>query len=99
MDITLILSTFSTILLAELGDKTQLATFVLSGATNRPFAVFLGSSCALVLTSLLGAVAGGSISQLVPNSVLKAFAAFLFIYIGITLIKTALTTKMETNDK
>ena len=99
MDATLIISTFSTILLAELGDKTQLATFVLSGATNRPFAVFVGSSSALVLTSLLGALAGGSISQLVPNSLIKAFAALIFVYIGISLIKTSITTNMESNHR
>ena len=53
MDITLLISTFLTVFLAELGDKTQLATVALSGTSDRPLAVFLGSSCALVLASLI----------------------------------------------
>ena len=57
MDLALLLSTFVTVFLAELGDKTQLATVALSGTSDRPFAVFLGSSSALVLASLLGALA------------------------------------------
>ena len=59
MDIPLLLSTFVTVFLAELGDKTQLATVALSGTSDRPLAVFLVSSSALVLASLIGALAGG----------------------------------------
>ena len=55
MILSLLLSTFLTVFIAELGDKTQLATLTISGTSNRPLAVFLGSSCALVLASLLGA--------------------------------------------
>ena len=61
MDFPLLLSTFLTVFLAELGDKTQLATVALSGTSNRPLAVFLGSSSALVLASLIGTLAGGSL--------------------------------------
>ncbi|PTT90885.1 hypothetical protein DBR45_55745, partial [Pseudomonas sp. HMWF031] len=61
MNITLLLSTFVTVFLAELGDKTQLATVAISGTSDRPLAVFLGSSSALVIASLIGAVAGGSL--------------------------------------
>ena len=59
MDFALLLSTFVTVFLAELGDKTQLATVAISGTSNRPLAVFIGSSSALVLASLIGAIAGG----------------------------------------
>ena len=54
----LLISTFLTVFLAELGDKTQLATVAISGTSNRPLAVFLGSSSALVLASLLGPLPG-----------------------------------------
>ena len=64
MNLTLLLSTFATVFLAELGDKTQLATVAISGTSNRPLAVFLGSSSALVLASLIGAIAGGSLCTL-----------------------------------
>ena len=58
MILSLLLSTFITVFVAELGDKTQLATLTISGTSNRPLAVFLGSASALVFASLLGAFAG-----------------------------------------
>ena len=60
MNFALLISTFVTVFLAELGDKTQLATVAISGTSDRPLAVFIGSSSALVLASLIGALAGGS---------------------------------------
>ena len=95
MVVTLLLSTCSTVFLAELGDKTQLATFALSGSTNRPYAVFLGSSCALVLSSLLGAMAGGSISNILPENILQALSALIFVYIGTTLIINSLSSQRD----
>ena len=86
MDPALLLSTFVTVFLAELGDKTQLATVALSGTSNRPMAVFLGSSTALVLASLLGALAGGSMASLIPTEWLQLAASLGFLVIGTRLI-------------
>ena len=85
MILSLLLSTFITIFVAELGDKTQLATLTISGTSNKPLAVFLGSSLALVFASLLGALAGGSISNFVPEIILKSIASVTFFIIGIRL--------------
>ena len=85
MILNLLLSTFLTIFIAELGDKTQLATLTMSGTSNKPLAVFLGSSTALVFASLIGALAGGSISNFVPEIILKSIASFTFLLIGIRL--------------
>ena len=82
MNLTLLLSTFATVFLAELGDKTQLATVAISGTSNRPFAVFVGSSSALVLASLIGAIAGGSLSNVVPADWLQLLASLGFLGIG-----------------
>ena len=79
MDLALLLSTFVTVFLAELGDKTQLATVALSGTSDRPFAVFLGSSSALVLASLLGALAGGSMASMIPADLLQLAASIGFL--------------------
>ena len=88
MTLTLLVSTFFTVFLAELGDKTQLATVALSGTSNRPLAVFVGSASALVLASLLGALAGGSIAELIPAEYLKLLASIGFLIIGQRLLLT-----------
>ena len=86
MNLTLLLSTFATVFLAELGDKTQLATVAISGTSNRPFAVFVGSSSALVLASLIGAIAGGSLSNVLPADWLQLLASLGFLGIGVKLL-------------
>ena len=99
MILSLLLSTFLTIFIAELGDKTQLATLTMSGTSNKPLAVFLGSSTALVFASLLGALAGGSISNFVPEIILKSIASFTFFIIGIRLFINSLTSNENDNKK
>ena len=84
--LALIISTFTTIFLAELGDKTQVATVAISGSSKRPLAVFLGSSIALVLASLIGVIAGGAIARLIPDSYLKLLSAIGLLIIGLKLI-------------
>ena len=87
MDFPLLASTFLTVFLAELGDKTQLAIVTISGTSNRPGAVFAGSSAALVFASLLGAAAGGSLSAVIPTNALQLAASLGFLIIGIRLIQ------------
>ena len=98
MVLSLLLSTFLTVFIAELGDKTQLATLTISGTSNKPLAVFLGSSSALVFASLLGALTGGSISNFLPELVLKSIASITFLIIGIKLLKDSLTSKKDEID-
>ena len=83
MLITLLISTFTTIFLAELGDKTQLATVAISGTSKRPLAVFIGSSIALILASLIGVIAGGAIARVVPENYLKMLSAIGLLIIGL----------------
>ena len=97
MILSLLFSTFLTIFIAELGDKTQLATLTISGTSDKPLAVFLGSSMALVITSLLGALAGGSISNYVPEIILKSIASLTFFVIGIRLFINSVNS--QKNDK
>jgi Ca2+/H+ antiporter, TMEM165/GDT1 family len=86
MDFKVLLTTFATIFLAELGDKTQLATFAFSAETKSRVAVFIGSAGALVLTSLLGVLLGAAISKLIPPNFLKMGAGALFVILGIWMI-------------
>jgi putative Ca2+/H+ antiporter (TMEM165/GDT1 family) len=86
MQLPLLASTFATVFLAELGDKTQLAIVTISGTSNRSGAVFAGSSLALVLASLLGAAAGGSLSSVISPDVLQLAASVGFLVIGSRLL-------------
>jgi putative Ca2+/H+ antiporter (TMEM165/GDT1 family) len=84
--LALLASTFATVFLAELGDKTQLAIVSISGTSDRPGAVFAGSAFALVLASLVGAAAGGSLSSVIPTEALQLAASVGFILLGTRLI-------------
>ena len=96
MIITLLFTTFVTVFLAEMGDKTQLTTITLSSTTNNPLAVFIGSSMALILATLLGALAGGSIANLIPSFLLKLLSGIVFLIIGINfLVKSKIETTNE----
>ena len=96
MLLTLLFTTFITIFLAEMGDKTQLTTITLSSTTNKPVAVFMGSSIALILATLLGALAGGSIANLIPAFLLKLLSGIVFLLLGINLL--AQSKKETTSD-
>ena len=99
MILSLLISTFITIFIAELGDKTQLATLTMSGTSNKPLAVFLGSSTALVLASLVGALAGGSISNFVPEIILKSIASVTFFILGMRLFINSFTSNDNGNNE
>ncbi len=87
MDIRLAVTVFGTVFLAELGDKTQLATLLFSAKSpDSLFTVFLGASLALVLTSALGVLAGGVVAQYVNPRLLSYTAGFGFVVIGIWTI-------------
>ena len=86
MILTLLITTFVTVFLAEMGDKTQLTTITLSSTTNKPLAVFIGSSLALISATLLGALAGGSIANLIPAFLLKLLSGIVFLIIGFNLL-------------
>ena len=86
MDLKVMLTAFAMIFLAELGDKTQLATFALAAENKTRLAVFLGSAAALVLTCLLAVVFGSAIGRLVPENYIKAGAGTLFILLVLWMI-------------
>ncbi|NLW45896.1 MAG: TMEM165/GDT1 family protein [Firmicutes bacterium] len=74
--------TFSTLFIAEMGDKTQLAVFTLVAESKQPLSVFLGASLALAVVTLIGVIFGGLVTKLVPPQYLKIGAGFLFVGIG-----------------
>lgn len=78
--------TFILVFLAELGDKTQLSTILLSGKSNHLWCVFLGSAMALVLSSLIGVFFGSLLNKYVPQYYIEIGASIAFITIGLALL-------------
>ena len=90
MDPKLFLTVFGTVFLAELGDKTQLATLLYAADAESPkLTVFAASASALVLTSALGVLGGLIISQYMTPKVLSWIAGVGFIAIGLWTISRA----------
>jgi len=89
MDIKLTLTVFITVFLAELGDKTQLATLLFAADKEvSKWTVFLGASLALIATSAIGVLAGSAISAVISPRQLQLVAGVGFVGIGIwTLVK------------
>ena len=82
---------FTTVFLAELGDKTQLATLLFSA--DKPGAkwiVFAGAAGALVLAAGIGVLAGTWISHYVSEKALKVVAGLAFVVMGLWTLKGAL---------
>ena len=82
-DLRLLASTFVTIFLAELGDKTQLATFSLAASASSRLAVFAGAALALVATSALGVLGGEAIARAIPEVWLRRAAGATFLVMGV----------------
>lgn len=80
------LVSFATIFIAELGDKTQLATLSFASRGMPPASVFAGSALALVAAAGLGTLAGAALSQFISERVLTTVAGAFFIVMGILML-------------
>jgi putative Ca2+/H+ antiporter (TMEM165/GDT1 family) len=89
MDWGALASTFGLIFVAELGDKTQLAVVTQTCKYRRPWAVFWGASLALTAVTLIGAVGGQLLGQVIPPTVLRIAAALAFVVMGILIGREA----------
>lgn len=89
MDLKLFATVFTTIFLAEMADKTQLATLAFAAEGNHSkWVVFLGAALALVATSAIGVLAGSLLAHWLNPRYLNWVAGLAFIAIGIwTLAK------------
>ncbi|MEW8657210.1 MAG: TMEM165/GDT1 family protein [Candidatus Thiodiazotropha endolucinida] len=89
MDLKILATVFTVVFIAELGDKTQLATMLFAADKDvSKFTVFIGASLALILASGIGVLAGSLLSQYISEKHLHYIAGFGFVVIGIwTLIK------------
>jgi putative Ca2+/H+ antiporter (TMEM165/GDT1 family) len=83
---TVFSSTFLTIFLAEMGDKTQLVTLLMSAESQSPWIVFIGAAVALIATSLIGVLIGYWLSKKLAPQVLDLSVAMLLLAIAAWLI-------------
>jgi putative Ca2+/H+ antiporter (TMEM165/GDT1 family) len=83
VDWKIFLTTFGTIFLAELGDKTQLAAIMMTSKTKLPLSVFMGATLALCLVTLVGVLLGEGLTAIIPQNILKKVAALAFVAIGL----------------
>jgi Ca2+/H+ antiporter, TMEM165/GDT1 family len=82
MDWKLFASAFVAIFVAEIGDKTQLATLSLASGGSSRWVVFAGSALALVTTSALAVVGGDALTRFVPAVWLRRAAGVAFLALG-----------------
>ena len=80
-------SVFITVFLAEIGDKTQLATMLFAAeAKSNKWIIFAGSALALVLAAAIGVLVGAQLERLISPRTLKIVAGIGFIAIGLWTI-------------
>ena len=82
MDVRAFLSTFGLVFLAELGDKTQLATMSIAATSGRRWMVFVASALALVLSSLIAVLAGEFVRGRIDPVIIERVAGGLFVVMG-----------------
>jgi len=87
--LSVFLSTATTVFLAELGDKTQLAALLLSAESGRPLVVFFGASLALICSSLVGVLLGRWLSTVMPAHQLERLAGIVMVALGLWLGRQA----------
>lgn len=90
MDIKTLTLVFATVFVAELGDKTQLATLLFAADREvSSWLVFAGASLALVVSAGLGVLIGSTMSSVIDTRLLSYIAGAGFIAIGVWTLVTA----------
>jgi putative Ca2+/H+ antiporter (TMEM165/GDT1 family) len=87
MDLKLLATVFASVFIAELGDKTQLATLLFSAQEPAGrMTVFLAASAALVVATGIGVTAGGVVAQHLNPAAMRYVAGAGFVVIGLWIL-------------
>lgn len=90
MDMKIFATVFITVFLAELGDKTQLATLLFAARGDASlWMVFVAASAALVVASAIGVLAGGLLASTIDTRYLTYIAGIAFIAVGVWTLWSA----------
>jgi len=82
-------TTFATVFLAELGDKTQLVAMTATARSGSILTVFCAASAALVCATAIGVIVGGALFKVIPEHLVKYLAGTVFIAVGLWVILKA----------
>ena len=86
MNRSLFWTTFTTVLLADIGDKTQLAAMTATVRSGQIWTVFLAVSAALVCATAIGVALGGVLFKYIPKVAIKWTAGCAFIAMGLWVL-------------
>jgi len=86
MDLKIFIATFTTIFIAELGDKTQFAAFAAATQTKSIFSVLLGTVLALSIAGTIGVLAGSFLGSFIDPTKMKFFSGGAFILMGVWVL-------------
>lgn len=87
MDLKLFATAFFTVFVAELGDKTQLATLAMATQPGAKWMVFIGAALALVCTTALAVLVSDLFGHWFRPQLIKRGAGILFLLLGALYIK------------
>ena len=79
-------TTFFTVFLAEVGDKTQLAAMTATVRSGQIWTVFFAASAALVCATAIGVMVGGVLFKFIPEAAIKWAAGCAFIGVGLWVL-------------
>ncbi len=80
-----LLGSFTTVLLAELGDKTQMTTLLMTSSSRQPGVVFAGAVLALIATSGFGVFVGQWLSRRLDSRQIEVIAGLIFLGVAVWL--------------
>lgn len=86
MDWSVFIATFTTIFLAEIGDKTQFAALAVASQTNSIYSVLLGTVLALAVAGTIGVLAGSILGKFIDPTFMKYISGSAFIGMGIWIL-------------
>ena len=86
MDFKILMTAFTTIFLAELFDKTELAVFSLASKEKSKLPIFLGAMLAFLVATLLALFLGDMISKMIDPKVMRYVSACVFFVAGILIL-------------
>jgi putative Ca2+/H+ antiporter (TMEM165/GDT1 family) len=73
---------FGSFFLAEIGDKTQLATFAMTAKYGTPIQIWIGATLGMVLVNLFGLVIGNVLKNYLPEKAIDYLSGGVFIVFG-----------------